>query len=186
MCRLASVALPAFGIAAALQAATRFLIAGTTVARTPLASATGRHRIAVESYITTFAMISGVAFGALRAHISTVNISRFIELATWTEIVGFDGKWTSAFLTVFAGASRCDTVISYSATIAFWAHCMVFAHPTFTQHEIAEARVAVAVAFHAYMMILMIGTVGRHAHISPSASLAGHSRVSRGTLAHFD
>lgn len=73
-------------------------------------------------------MISGIAFGTLRAYISTVNISRFIKLTTRTEIVGFDGKWTSAFLTVFAGASRCDTVISYSATIAFWTHCMMFAN----------------------------------------------------------
>ena len=183
---LASVALPAFRITVALQAATRFLIADTTVARTPLTSATGCHRIAVESYITTFAMISGVALGTLRAYVSTVNIIQFIELTTRTEIVGFDGKWTGAFLTVFDGASRCDTVISCSATIAFWAHCMVFAHPTFTHHEIAGARVTVAVAFHAYMMILMIGTVDRHVHVSPSASLAGHSRVSLGTLAHFD
>lgn len=73
-------------------------------------------------------MISGVAFGTLRAHISAVNISWFIELTTRAEIVGFNGKWASAFFTIFTGASCCDTVISYSATIAFWTHSMVFAY----------------------------------------------------------
>lgn len=44
----------------------------------------------------------------------------------------------------------------------------------------------VAVALHAYMMILMIGTVDRNADVSPSASFTGHPRVSLGTLAHLD
>lgn len=51
---LAFLALPALGIAAALQTATRFLVTGTTVARTPFASATRYQRITIESYITTF------------------------------------------------------------------------------------------------------------------------------------
>jgi len=46
--------------------------------------------------------------------------------------------------------------------------------------------VVVTVAFHAYMMILMIGTVGSDFRVSPSAFLAGQSRVSFGTLARFD
>lgn len=85
-------------------------------------------------FSSPFAMISGVAFGTLRAHISTVNISWFIELTTRAEIIGFDGKWASAFLAIFTGASRCDTVISYSATIAFWTHSMMFAY----LHEIMQ------------------------------------------------
>jgi len=46
--------------------------------------------------------------------------------------------------------------------------------------------VTIAVAFHAYVMVLMIGTVDRHLHVSPDTFLARHPRVSLGTFAHFD
>jgi len=73
-----------------------------------------------------FAMISGISFRTLRAHVSAIHISGIVKLTTRTEIVGVNGKWTRAFLTVLAGASRCDTVISYSATITFWTYRMMF------------------------------------------------------------
>lgn len=47
-------ALPALGIAVTLQTPTCFLIAGTTVARTPFASVATYQRITIEPYITTF------------------------------------------------------------------------------------------------------------------------------------
>lgn len=71
-------------------------------------------------------MISGVSLGTLRAHVSAIHISGIVELTARTEIVGLDGKRTRAFLTVLAGASRCDTVISCSATTALWAYRMMF------------------------------------------------------------
>jgi len=73
-----------------------------------------------------FAMISGVSLGTLRTHVSAIHISGIVELTTRTEIVGLDGKRTRAFLTVLAGASRRDTVISHSATTALWAYRMMF------------------------------------------------------------
>lgn len=63
-------------------------------------------------------MISDVSLGTLRAHVSAVHINGTVELTTRTEIVRFDGKRTRAFLTVLASASRCDTVITRSATTA--------------------------------------------------------------------
>lgn len=71
-------------------------------------------------------MISGVPLRTLRAHVSTIYIKRIVKLTTRTEIIRFDGKRTCAFLAVFTGASRCDTVISCSATFALWAYRMMF------------------------------------------------------------
>jgi len=51
---LAFFTLPPLGIAVALQTTTRFLVAGTAVARTPFASAARYQRITIKSYITTF------------------------------------------------------------------------------------------------------------------------------------
>jgi len=50
----APLAFPALGVTAALQTATRFLVANTTVARASLASATECQRITVEACIATF------------------------------------------------------------------------------------------------------------------------------------
>lgn len=71
-------------------------------------------------------MISGVSLGTLRAHISAIHIHWIVELTTRTEIVRLNGKRTRAFLTVLAGACRCDTIISRSATTALWAYRMMF------------------------------------------------------------
>lgn len=71
-------------------------------------------------------MISSVSLGTLRAHVSAIHISGIVELTTRTEIIGFDRKRTRAFLTVLAGASRCDTIISRNATTALWACRMMF------------------------------------------------------------
>lgn len=71
-------------------------------------------------------MISGVSRGTLRAHVSAIHINGIVELTTRTEIVRLGGKRTRAFLTVLASTSRCDTVISRSATTALWAYRMMF------------------------------------------------------------
>jgi len=72
-------------------------------------------------------MIAGVAFGTLRAHMSAINVGGIVKLATRAKIVGLDGKRTGAFFAIFLRAPRCDTVISYGATIAFWTNRVMFA-----------------------------------------------------------
>lgn len=63
---------------------------------------------------------------------------------------------------------------------------LIGTYPTFAHYEIAEARMTVAVTFHAYVTVLMIGTIDEHLYVSPGTFLAGHSCVSLGTFACFD
>lgn len=71
-------------------------------------------------------MIPSVSFGTLCANVTTVNVSKIIQLTARTKIVRFDGKRASASFTVFTGASCRDTVISCGTTIAFRAHRVMF------------------------------------------------------------
>lgn len=83
-------------------------------------------------------MVSGVPFGTLSTYVSTINISGIVELTARAEIVGFDGKWASAFFTVLTSASYRDTIISRSATITLWAYCMMFTRLKVTYRRYAD------------------------------------------------
>lgn len=90
-------------------------------------------------FFLRFAMISGVPLGTLSAHVFAIHINGILELTTRTKIVRLNGKRTRAFLTVLAGACRCDTIISSSATIALRAYRMMFTRLKImqtTRHEI--------------------------------------------------
>jgi hypothetical protein len=72
-------------------------------------------------------MIAGVAFGTLRAHISAINVGGIVKLTTRAKIVRLDGKRTGTFFAILLRAPRCDTVISYGATITFWTYRVMLA-----------------------------------------------------------
>lgn len=72
-------------------------------------------------------MITGVAFGTLRANVAAVDVGGIIELAAGAEIVGLDGKRTGAPLAVLRRAPRRDPVIPHSASVAFRAYRVMLA-----------------------------------------------------------
>jgi len=94
-----------------------------------------RQQQTIESFVrrklvrrrSPLAMIAGVAFGTLRAYISAINVGGIVKLATGAKIIRLDGKRTGAFFAVLLRAPRCDTVISYGATIAFWTYRVMLA-----------------------------------------------------------